>query len=64
MNPPELLLLVAHLDDVEELCLVLWTENSAGDLTQELLQDGGDGVHRKAKIKQRYFKAAAAAKPE
>ena len=36
--------LVLHLDDVEDGGLVVRTEDTAGDLPEELLHDAGDGV--------------------
>jgi hypothetical protein len=29
----------------EEERLIVWSENSSGNLAEEFLQDGGDGVH-------------------
>ena len=44
----ELLLGGVDLDDLEELGLVLWAEDAARDLAEELLQHGRDRVHAEA----------------
>ena len=36
--------LVLHLDDLEDGSLVVGSEDTAGDLPEELLHDAGDGV--------------------
>lgn len=48
LNFREFLVVIFKFDDLKELGFVFRSEDSARDLSQELLEHGGDGVDREA----------------